>query len=144
MAAPNGNADPRVDHLHGRVDTLESAVKSLAASMETGFVQTRTLIDKSHQQLSADIREITRTQVSSARPNYNAIGVAFAVVAALLGWYVAGVVNPITEQVKAEHDARRAADTTMSDQIAGVISRQIVNQERIARLEAMARNKTKD
>lgn len=127
---PN-TVDPRVDHLADRItgaerniSNLTANVDKLATMVEKGFDSSRAMVETSFNRLQSEIREINRTQVSSAKPNYNAIGVAFAICGTLLLWFVSSKTDPILEMQKAETEARRAADSKHEQQRTEDLDRQ--------------------
>jgi hypothetical protein len=119
---PNGSATRALGdvqaELHERVarneqdiGSLRETVTQLAATVADGFASTRQMIAESMSGVQREVREMHRSQAAATKPNYNAIGVAFAIVGTLLLWFVDSKVGPLAEMIKAEADARRAADT---------------------------------
>lgn len=102
--------EPRVHSLERDVASLANSVKSLATTVEHGFAKSAESSERMHLEVQQEIREIAKRTDNIGRPNYNAIGVAFAVIIAVLGYYVASQTGPIQEQLNAERDARVAAD----------------------------------
>lgn len=129
------------------IGSLRETVTKLAETVADGFASTRQMIAESMSGVQREVREMHRSQAAATKPNYNAIGVAFAIVGTLLLWFVDSKVGPLAEMIKAEGDARRAADTRHdvqrtedADRSAATTTRlwehQNTVREEIARLQA--------
>lgn len=120
LAAEHAEVKARVDNLESKFTDMTTAVKDFARSTELGFERMDTKLESLHKENRSKIDEwieaVRKMASNVGRPNYNALGVAFAVVAALLGWYVRGQVDPIIEALRGETEARRIADTRHDEQ----------------------------
>lgn len=102
--------EPRVDQLEREAVSVALTVKKLAEEVEKGFQA----IQKSTHELGAEVNRAIKLIAAKTdnigKPNYNAIGVGFVIIVAVLGYYVSAQIGPLRETIVAEKEARIRAD----------------------------------